>query len=52
MVLFSLQQEALLYRGASLIRNSFPVGPYNRPMPRVLGGFKGVGRFLMSEVPL
>jgi len=26
------------YRGTSLIRNRHPVGPYNRTMPRVLGG--------------
>ena len=38
------------YRGTSLIRNCFLLGPYSRPMPRalVLGGLK----FLMSEVPL
>ena len=29
-----------------------PVGPYRRPMPRVLGGSSGVGRFLIGEVPL
>jgi len=29
-----------------------PLGPYRRPMPRVLGGSQGGGRFLMSEVPL
>ena len=27
-----------------------PLGPYRRPMPRVLGGSQGVGRFLMREV--
>ena len=26
------------YRGTSLIRKSTPLGPYRRPMPRVLGG--------------
>jgi len=26
------------YRGTSLIRNHPPLGPYPRPMPRVLGG--------------
>ena len=29
-----------------------PLGPYRRPMPRVLGGSQGGGRFLMGEVPL
>ena len=28
------------------------LGPYLRPMPRVLGGSYGGGRFLMSEVTL
>ena len=39
-----------MYRGTSLIRNSAPLGPYRRPMPRALGWSKGGGRFLMSEV--
>ena len=39
-------------RGTSLIRNRHPVGPYSSPMPRVLRGFRGVGHFLISEVPL
>jgi hypothetical protein len=26
------------YRGTSLIRNSAPLGPYRRRMPRVIGG--------------
>jgi hypothetical protein len=29
-----------------------PVGPYRRPMSRVLGGSLGVGCFLINEVPL
>ena len=29
-----------------------PLGPYRRPMPRVLGGSWESGRFLMGEVPL
>ena len=29
-----------------------PLGPYSRPVPRVLGGSWGVERFRMSEVPL
>ena len=40
------------YRGTSLIRNSLPLGPYRRPVPRVLGGAWGGGRFLVSEAPL
>ena len=40
------------YRGTSLIRKDRPLGPYRRPMPRVLGGSSGVGGFLMSEVLL
>ena len=34
------------------MKNSAPLGPYSRPMPWVLGGSKGGGRFLVSEVPL
>ena len=26
------------YRGTSIIRKCTPLGPYRRPMPRVLGG--------------
>ena len=40
------------YRGTSLIRKRTPLGPYRRPMPKVLGGSQGGGRFLMGEVPL
>jgi hypothetical protein len=29
----------------------FPLEPYSRTMPRVLGGSHGGGRFLMSEEP-
>ena len=36
------------YRSTSPIKNCLLLGPYSRPMPRVLGG----GQFLMSEVPL
>ena len=35
-----------------LTRKRTPLGPYRRPMPRVLGESKGGGRFLMSEVHL
>ena len=40
------------YRGTSPIRKRTPLGPYRRPMPRILGGSEGGGRFLMGEVPL
>ena len=42
----------LLCRGTSLVTEQTPLGPYRRPMPRVLGGSQGVGRFLIGEVPL
>ena len=42
----------VVYRGTSLSRNCTPLGPYRRPIPRVLGGSQGGGRFLMGEVPL
>ena len=31
-------KKADMYRGTSLIRKRTPLGPYRRPMPRVLGG--------------
>ena len=40
------------YRGTSLIRNSAPLGPYSRTMPRALWWSEGGGLFLMIEVPL
>ena len=40
------------YRATSRTRKRTPLGPYRRPMPRVLGGSVGGGRFFMSEVPL
>ena len=46
------QSRPGLYRGTSLTRKRTPLGPYSRPMPRVLGGSWGGGRFLMGEVPL
>ena len=33
------------YMGTSLIRKCTPLGPYRRPMPRVIGGSWGVGVF-------
>ena len=40
------------HRGTSIIRSPLLLGPYRRPIPRVLGGSEGDGRFLMSEVAL
>ena len=40
------------YKGISLIRKGTPLGPYRTPMPRVLGGSYGGGRFRMGEVCL
>ena len=37
--------------GAPRLGNRTPLGPYRRPMPRVLGGSQGGGHFLMGEVP-
>jgi len=42
------QPRSEAYRGTSLTRKINPRGPYRRPMPRVLGGSWGVGRFLMG----
>ena len=42
--------DELLCTGIPTLRN--PLGTYRRPMPRVLGGSWGGGRFLMGEVPL
>ena len=36
----------------SLTRKQAPLGPYRRPMPTVLGGSWGDGRFVRDEVPL
>ena len=33
-------------------KKSTPLGPYRRPMPRVMGESQGGGRFLMVEIPL
>ena len=40
------------YRGNSRIRKRTPLGPYRRPVPRVLGESYGGGRFLIGQVPL
>ena len=46
------RSQRTLYRGTSLIRNSLPLGPFSRTLPRALWWSWGGGRFLMSEVPL
>ena len=44
--------DPLDYRGTSLTTKRTPLGPYRRPMPRVLEMSWGGGRFLVGEVPL
>ena len=46
------QSERAEYRDTSLMRDSAPLGPYSRNMPRALWWSYGVGLFLMSEVSL
>jgi len=50
-----LGKDDLPYRGTSLIRKRTPLGPYRRPMPRVLGGCQGggdqVGVLLWARYP-
>ena len=46
-VLLGYLQEYLDYK-----KTPPPLGPYRRPMPRVLWWSKGVGCLLMGEVPL
>ena len=50
-------EDHTLYRGTSLTRKCTPLGPYRRPMPRVLGGRRRSGRAPgvasdSSEVPM
>ena len=40
------------YRGTSLIRNTAPLEPYRRTMPKALWWSQGRGLFLISKVPL
>jgi len=40
------------YRGTSLTRKRFLLGPYSRPTPRALWWFEGEGGFLMSKALL
>ena len=42
----------IVYRGTFLTRNSAPLRPYSRTMPRALWWPWGLVLFLMSEVPL
>ena len=35
------ESRCVHYRGTSLVRKCTPLGPYRRPMPRVLGGVLG-----------
>ena len=44
--------EFVVYRGTSHTRKRTPLGPYRRPLPRVLGGSQGGGCFLMGKLPL
>ena len=37
-----------VYRGTSLMRKCTPLGPYRRPVPRVLGESEGGEHFLMG----
>ena len=39
------------YRGTPLTRTRTHLGPYPRPMPRVLGGSQGVSVFLWARFP-
>jgi hypothetical protein len=39
-------------QGYLAIKKCTPIGPYRKPVLRVLGESPGGGRFLMSEVPL
>ena len=38
--------------GTSPMEKRLPLGRHRRPMPSVLGGSWGGGRFLVGEVPL
>ena len=45
------QFQVFRVQGTSLLRKCNPLGPYCRPMSKLLGGSQGGGRFLMGEVP-
>ena len=40
-----------LYRGTSPIRKRTPTGPCRGPIPRVLGGYRGVGEVPLNSEP-
>ena len=41
-----------MYISTSLMRKHNSLGPHRRPMPRIVGGSKRVGLFLMGEILL
>ena len=43
--------KTLQYRGTSVDENAPPLGPYRRPMPRVLGSPRGLRIFLWARYP-
>jgi hypothetical protein len=45
-------EDTPVHRCTSLTIKRIPLRPYRRPMPRVLGGSKGGGRFLLGKVAL
>jgi len=47
-----LRKKAVCYKDTSLTRNSAPLGPYSRTMPRALRWSKEGGLFLISKVTL
>ena len=48
----SLWDHCFFLQGYLTYKKRTLLGPYRSPMRRVLGGSTGVGRFLMSKVPL
>ena len=47
-----LSARAVLdYRGTSLIRNSLPIGPYSRSVPRALRWSLAGGSFVWARYP-
>ena len=48
----ALEEKVLFHPIGVPHRKCTPLGPYLRPLPRVLEGSKEGGRFLMGEVPL
>ena len=53
--MFEMKQDSFsqcVYRGTSLIKNSAPLGPYLRAMPKALWWSQGGVLLLMREVSL